>query len=643
MSILASLNIQDEHILLVGTHSVKTALSRIESCLNIDPNSKLSSTRATNNISTKIIIVQPSNQEVVDLVHAKYSSHISTNQIQILDRPFDLYEDITSLGRPNVNNIVDRVFVNLEKNPLLKMEIFQKCSFMRIPINTYQQPELSTFHMIPAYKNFETGLQIGITTNGNGCILGSRLKKELINKFIRPYKIDKVVKNCGELRTKIQLQELALNFVSDTKKLEKDYLKIGMMNLDEDDWDNSQLNELVLEEEQIQAQRANNKNLEKSRWLSQIIEYYPLEKLASVSMDDLNENKQPISRAVVNDTNSVIPGATATVLASAVPTDSSSFAASGSSSSNNTSQTTTTNSNNHPSNIIKNAVSQNDTQLDVAVSPAHDMTTSKKGTLSLVGSGPGSLSMLTLGALNEIQTADLILADKLVPEQVLSIIPKTCELFIAKKFPGNAERAQEELMERALAGLQQGFKVVRLKQGDPYIFGRGGEEFQYFNAMGDYEIKVLPGLSSSLGSTVLANIPATQRDVADQVLILTGTGRKGVLPEYPPYVANRTTIFLMALHRAEVLQDALINGKHWDPNVPVAIIERASCVDQRVVRTKLKDLSEVVKIIGSRPPGLIVMGRSVDYLNGELKEGQLYDICEGYDDIDVSSYINGGL
>ncbi len=99
----------------------------------------------------------------------------------------------------------------------------------------------------------------------------------------------------------------------------------------------------------------------------------------------------------------------------------------------------------------------------------------------------------------------------------------------------------------------------------------------------------------------------------------------------------------MALHRAEVLQDALINGKHWDPNVPVAIIERASCVDQRVVRTKLKDLSEVVKIIGSRPPGLIVMGRSVDYLNGELKEGQLYDICEGYDDIDVSSYINGGL
>ncbi|KAL6940813.1 hypothetical protein ACO0QE_004731 [Hanseniaspora vineae] len=640
MSILASLNIQDEHILLVGTHSVKTALSRIESCLNIDPHSKFTGTNAPSKVSTKVIIVQPSNQEVVDLVRSKYPSHISNKQIQILNRPFDLYEDITSLGRSNVNNIVDRVFVNLEKNALLKMETFQKCSFMRIPINTYQQPELSTFHMIPAYKNFETGLQIGITTNGNGCILGSRLKKELISKFIRPYKIDKVVRNCGELRTKIQLQELALNYASDMKKLEKDYLKIGMMNLDEDDWDNSQLNELVLEEEQIQQQRANLKNLEKSRWLSQIIEYYPLEKLASVSMNDLNENKQPISRAVISDTNSVIPGATATVLASQVPASATSLAASASS--NNTQQDTAANLNNHVSNTTQD-IPPNNTQLNVAVSPVQKNSTAKKGTLSLVGSGPGSLSMLTLGALHEIQTADLILADKLVPEQVLSIIPKTCELFIAKKFPGNAERAQEELMERALAGLQQGFKVVRLKQGDPYIFGRGGEEFQYFNAMGDYEIKVLPGLSSSLGSTVLANIPATQRDVADQVLILTGTGRKGVLPEYPPYVANRTTIFLMALHRAEVLQDALINGKQWDPNVSVAIIERASCVDQRVVRTKLKDLSEVVKIIGSRPPGLIVMGRSVDYLNGELKEGQLYDICEGYDDIDVSSYISGSL
>jgi len=187
--------------------------------------------------------------------------------------------------------------------------------------------------------------------------------------------------------------------------------------------------------------------------------------------------------------------------------------------------------------------------------------------------------------------------------------------------------------------LQQGLKVVRLKQGDPYIFGRGGEEFEYFKQMGDYEINVLPGLSSALSSTVLANIPATQRDVADQVLILTGTGRKGVLPEYPEYVPTRTTVFLMALHRAEVLQNELINNKKWDPSVPVAIVERASCVDQRVVRTKLKDLSEVVKIIGSRPPGLIIMGNSVDFLNGSLKEGQLYDIVEGFEDIDVSKFI----
>ena len=111
--------------------------------------------------------------------------------------------------------------------------------------------------------------------------------------------------------------------------------------------------------------------------------------------------------------------------------------------------------------------------------PSHKkLKTGKKGSISLVGSGPGSVSLLTLGALQEIHSADLILADKLVPQQVLDLIPKhRTKLFIARKFPGNAERAQKELLDMELESLMKNEKVVRLKQGDPYIFGRGGEEF----------------------------------------------------------------------------------------------------------------------------------------------------------------------
>lgn len=92
---------------------------------------------------------------------------------------------------------------------------------------------------------------------------------------------------------------------------------------------------------------------------------------------------------------------------------------------------------------------------------------SVKGRISLVGSGPGSVSMLTVGALHEIKTADLILADKLVPETVLALIPEKTETFIARKFPGNAERAQQELLEKGLAGLQQGKKSGTTEAGGP--------------------------------------------------------------------------------------------------------------------------------------------------------------------------------
>ena len=180
-------------------------------------------------------------------------------------------------------------------------------------------------------------------------------------------------------------------------------------------------------------------------------------------------------------------------------------------------------------------------------------------------------------------------------------------------------------------------KVVRLKQGDPYIFGRGGEEFNFFKDHG-YIPVVLPGISSSLACTVLAQIPATQRDIADQVLICTGTGRKGALPIIPEFVESRTTVFLMALHRANVLITELL--KHgWDGDVPAAIVERGSCPDQRVTRTLLKWVPEVVEEIGSRPPGVLVVGKAVNALVEKdlinFDESRKFVIDEGFREFEV--------
>jgi len=276
----------------------------------------------------------------------------------------------------------------------------------------------------------------------------------------------------------------------------------------------------------------------------------------------------------------------------------------------------------------------------------------KKGRIILAGSGPGHPDLLTRATHKAILTADLILADKLVPAGVLDLIPRRTPVHIARKFPGNAERAQEELLELGLAGLKAGKTVLRLKQGDPYIYGRGGEEFEYFRREGyGGVISVLPGITSALSAPLFAGIPATQRAVSDQVLICTGTGRKGKPTVPPEYVETRTVVFLMALHRINGLvadltgwesEDAKVldaNGevdrgrRLWPRNTPCAVVERASCPDQRVIRTTLEFVGAAIEEEGSRPPGLLVLGKACEVLNkGDV--GRKWVVEEGFKGFD---------
>lgn len=569
LPLITANNCNGEVHLLVGTNNVGVCNKRVKSLIKA---------------GASPVVVNPSKGSDVKHLLSHFEHEVS---FQVKDRQFQL-SDLTTLGRQLVARVVDRVFVNLSMEQYaLGKEIYDQCVKLRIPINTFQMPEYSTFHMLSTYVDPKgSGLQISVATNGHGCILANRIRREIIASL--PTNISDIVTNMGKLRNHIINEDHKLllkeHYQSSSQLAVAENLWYG---LDADAWESHKLNNLVKEF----AMTEREQKLRRTRWLSQVMEYYPMTKLADLSLAELESGN--FRTGETSSTEPVESNKVSTV---------------------------------HDSTV-------NDPSISLATSTIESSGRSEKdASISLVGSGPGSVSMLTLGALEEIKTADYILADKLVPQAVLDLIPPQTETFIARKFPGNAERAQEELLEKGLYALQAGKKVVRLKQGDPYIFGRGGEEYLFFKKHG-YEPLVLPGLSSSLAATVVSKIPATQRDIADQVLICTGTGRKGALPVIPEYVTTRTTIFLMALHRADVLINELL--KHnWDSDVPAAIVERASCKDQRITRTLLKYVPEVVEEIGSRPPGLLVVGNAVKALVSDdlvkFNDSYKYFIEEGF-------------
>jgi len=257
----------------------------------------------------------------------------------------------------------------------------------------------------------------------------------------------------------------------------------------------------------------------------------------------------------------------------------------------------------------------------------------------LAGSGPGHPSLLTIAARTAIEDAHFILADKLVPAEILALIPRRTPVHIARKFPGNADAAQEELLQLGLEALNEGKSVLRLKQGDPYLYGRGAEEVTFFRERG-YEVRVIPGITSALSAPLFADIPVTHRAVADQVVVCTGTGRKGAAPEPPAYRKSKTVVFLMALHRLESLiksltilsedeEPAAQQRALWPPTTPCAVIERASCPDQRVIRSTIAHVCQAVEVEGSRPPGLLVVGNACEVLH-KLADGERWSVEEGF-------------
>jgi uroporphyrin-III C-methyltransferase len=190
---------------------------------------------------------------------------------------------------------------------------------------------------------------------------------------------------------------------------------------------------------------------------------------------------------------------------------------------------------------------------------------------------------------------------------------------------------------------------AQLKQGDPVVYGRAGEEVLYFRAHG-FEPLVIPGVSSALAAPTFAGIPVTQRGVAESLIVCTGVGRQGKEVQLPGYERGRTVVILMGVARLQQVIHALVDDAHsgrrdgraYPLNTPIAIIERASMPDQRVIASTLKDIVRALESNGEqRPPGMMIIGWAVLALHGQGDMGVLDEDGESEDAARVSRWLGG--
>ncbi|GHJ88312.1 hypothetical protein NliqN6_4714 [Naganishia liquefaciens] len=561
--------------------------------------------------------------------------------------------------------------------------IHQACRQLHIPINVADCPSLCTY-TFPAVHRFSgnpsrtgkyySNLQVAVSTNGRGCRLAGRIKRDIASRL--PKGIGAAVDNIGLLRDRVHEEGRArgLQVGGERPSLKsrscsrrrgepsKSRFVLGAEEtlikseaVDDDDIAANAagpLNTPVIQLSSPALSRANSgffssksvtaitnatpqieettvltpeeEQLRRMRWVSQISEYWSIDYLSRMSTEEMDkaldlwtaERDAAALKDGADTGDSVLTNGRGSALSGSVDHDSS-------------------------FNMSTNAYRGSEPTPGLPTAPRHDVAlglppappVGKTGRILLLGSGPGHPSLLTVAAHQALMTSTLILSDKLVPSEILALVPSSTTLHIAKKFPGNAEGAQNEMMELALEGALRGEIVVRLKQGDPFVYGRGGEEILFFRQHG-FEPVVVPGVSSALAGPLMMNIPVTQRGVAESMVLCTGVGRKGKAVQLPGYVRSRTLCLLMGVARIKQVLQVLMrpaeqavadpetqgwrDGAAFPPYLPIAIIERASSHDQRMVASTLDGIEEALERAGEqRPPGMMIIGWSVLALEGE--------------------------
>ena len=233
--------------------------------------------------------------------------------------------------------------------------------------------------------------------------------------------------------------------------------------------------------------------------------------------------------------------------------------------------------------------------------------TPKSGRVLLVGAGPGAADLLTLRAARALASADVVVHDGLVGDDVMALVPATARLVSVAKRRDRHTMPQDAIGDLLVAEARAGNIVVRLKGGDPFIFGRGGEEVSVCVA-GGVPVEVIPGVSSALGGAAAAFMPLTHRDHASIVSFVAGECR-GLGDQNWVGLAGkgRTLVIYMGVTGAERIAEKLI-ADGLAPDTAIAILERATHPDMRVLRSCLADLGGLVARDAVCSPALIIVG-----------------------------------
>ncbi|WP_168698603.1 uroporphyrinogen-III C-methyltransferase [Gordonia paraffinivorans] len=239
--------------------------------------------------------------------------------------------------------------------------------------------------------------------------------------------------------------------------------------------------------------------------------------------------------------------------------------------------------------------------------------------VALVGGGPGDPDLITVRGQRLLAEADVVVADRLAPPELLAELGPQVEVIDAAKVPYGRAMKQEAINEVLVAKAREGKFVVRLKGGDPYVYGRGFEELQACVAAG-VPVTVVPGISSSIAAPSAAGIPVTHRGVTHEVVIVSGhvpPGHPDSLTDWSALGRLRGTIVLMmAVERLDRFADALLEGGR-PADTPVAMIENGSLPTQRVLRADLAHAAEVARAEGLRPPAIVVIGQVAGFTDAE--------------------------
>jgi uroporphyrin-III C-methyltransferase len=242
----------------------------------------------------------------------------------------------------------------------------------------------------------------------------------------------------------------------------------------------------------------------------------------------------------------------------------------------------------------------------------------------LVGAGPGDPDLLTVKAVRLLRQADAIIYDRLVSAEVLALANPGALFIHAGKAQGQQEEIQKEIYAWFLKLADRARTIVRLKSGDPMIFGRGGEELQFLAGSG-FEVEVVPGVSSAIAAPALAGIPVTHRGVAASFAVMAGHRQSLTSLDWSVYRAIDTLLILMGVENRDIIAASLIeNGRN--PEEPVAFIENACAPRERVIESTLGRVAR--RLVDVHAPAVFVVGEVVRLRSRLMRNNQVEALAE---------------